>query len=1193
MATPRLAPLTETLPPIWQPGDLILNTYEVRQVYTNGGMALVYRVYHRGWGIDLAVKCPRAEIATLEDAAESIVSEAETWVNLGLYPHIVSCYYIRVLGDLPYIFMEYVDSGSLSESIEQGRLYTGTPDDVMKRILDMGIQMAWGMNYAHQKGLIHQDIKPANVLLTHDGIAKLTDFGMAQAHARLKPAAILQPGSDTTTPDDTTIIVQTAGMTPAYCSPEQASLQALTRRTDVWSWGVCMLEMFLGKRSWKSGQYIEDYLNDYLKSGPLVSAIPLMPVQLVRLLRQCFAHDASDRPRDGQALAEALVEIYEHETGAHYPRKEPRLDTILADSLNNRAVSLLDLGREADALEYFDAALKAQTSHSAALYNRSIHMWRTGQMTDIEALAILQEARQNQPDNWEPVYLTSLLHLERNDPVEAARMAEIAIDKHGELPALKNVISISRKQMQLAAGCLKVIEPQAGTLNCAAISSQGQFVAASGGEPVIEIWDTSTCTKVRILAGHTHLVRALKISPDGRNLLSACWDTTLRLWDPSSGECLRELAGHTDYVQDAAFVPGRRQAVSASTDGTLCLWDLETGQALTWFRGHADSVHTVAVTPNGRAAVSASYDNTLRLWALETGECVKTIPWVRFCTSNIALSPDGRRVLFAAGDNRLWLLDLESGQPVFSYTGHTGPVNSVQITPNGTWALSAGMDRTLRLWDLNSGRCLRTFTGHTSAINTVAVCPTRALAVTASSDQTLRLWRLSTGAKAPFITVLPQSTRDIIEISSQLEQIIEDAGSKFSQQDYPGAMQILQEARDKPEYQQNPRLMALWEQVGCRGRRTKLRGSWLALSVKAHPGPVNALALALDEPAAITGGEDGILAIWNLETGECRERLEGQEAGVLGAAVQPASRRVAASCRDGSVRIWDLDEKAVIMELHGHTSAVNCISISADGKTGLSGSNDNTLRLWDLADGSSLRSLKGHEHYVPAAAISPDGSTAVSASWDKTVRIWDTNSGQCRSALAGHSEIIQALALSPDGLQAATAGADQSIYLWDVVQGTQLNMIEQAGGRIGALAYSVDGLFLFSGDDRGAVTIWDLASLAPIRVIKAHTAPITALQAEKTGRLLVTVSSDQFLRVWRLDWDFAFPRPEADQTLLAYLTVFNRRCGAGEPAEPGRTDRVTYKDEQIKALLEELGYRGYGGLPMADLTAALRQAGRR
>ena len=76
--------------------------------------------------------------------------------------------------------------GSLSDWIKDGRLYEGAPEAALARILDIAIQFAWGLDYSHEQGLIHQDVKPANVMMTKDGLAKVTDFGLARgpAHGR-------------------------------------------------------------------------------------------------------------------------------------------------------------------------------------------------------------------------------------------------------------------------------------------------------------------------------------------------------------------------------------------------------------------------------------------------------------------------------------------------------------------------------------------------------------------------------------------------------------------------------------------------------------------------------------------------------------------------------------------------------------------------------------------------------------------------------------------------------------------------------------------------------------------------------------------------------------------------------------------------------------------------------------------------
>ncbi len=172
-------PTTEDIPTEWTVGDVILGLYEVTGILGKGGMGKVYKVRHREWNIDLAVKSSLPELVESRTAVENFVREAETWVNLGLHPNAVNCYYVRTLGEIPRVFVECVEGGSLIDWIrgldgKPPKLYEGQSDQVLERILDIAIQFAWGLHFAHEKGLIHQDVKPANVMMTPDGTVKVT-----------------------------------------------------------------------------------------------------------------------------------------------------------------------------------------------------------------------------------------------------------------------------------------------------------------------------------------------------------------------------------------------------------------------------------------------------------------------------------------------------------------------------------------------------------------------------------------------------------------------------------------------------------------------------------------------------------------------------------------------------------------------------------------------------------------------------------------------------------------------------------------------------------------------------------------------------------------------------------------------------------------------------------------------------------
>ena len=334
----------------WQPGDVVLGLYEVADVLGEGGMGRVYRVRHRGWGLDLAVKAPLPAVLEAAGGADLFEREAETWVNLGLHPHVVTCHYVRRIEGVPLVFAEYVDGGSLHEAIHAGRL------DSAEAILDVAVQFAWGLHHAHQQGLVHRDVKPANVMLASDGVAKVTDFGLARA----RPVRLALRGAAAA--GHTMTVEGGGGGTPAYVSPEQARGEAMSRRSDLWSFALCVLEMFLGKRTWSLGIAAPEVLRSYREDGLVADGQPTMPPGVADLLERCFPERPESRPHDLAEAAAVLRAAWEELAGRAYPRHEPRGGTGSADALNNRAVSLVDLGRAAEAAATVETRARRGTS---------------------------------------------------------------------------------------------------------------------------------------------------------------------------------------------------------------------------------------------------------------------------------------------------------------------------------------------------------------------------------------------------------------------------------------------------------------------------------------------------------------------------------------------------------------------------------------------------------------------------------------------------------------------------------------------------------------------------------------------------------------------------------------------------------------------------------------------------------------
>src|SRR5712671_6313229 len=157
----------------WLVGDIVEDRYRIIRVFNGGGMGIVYLARHLVWDIDVAIKHPRAMFLQSAQQRRDFEKECEIWSRLALHPYLATCFYTREIGNIPCVIAEYAEGGSLGDWINSRRIYSGEDAAIVARILRVATATAWGLDQAHRSGLIHCDMKPGNVLMAADGIAKI------------------------------------------------------------------------------------------------------------------------------------------------------------------------------------------------------------------------------------------------------------------------------------------------------------------------------------------------------------------------------------------------------------------------------------------------------------------------------------------------------------------------------------------------------------------------------------------------------------------------------------------------------------------------------------------------------------------------------------------------------------------------------------------------------------------------------------------------------------------------------------------------------------------------------------------------------------------------------------------------------------------------------------------------------------
>ena len=673
--------------------------YTVLEELGRGGMGVVFKATAEQLNRFVALKMILSGDLASPEAGARFLKEAEAVARLQ-HPQVVQIFRIGDYNGRPFLEMEYIDGGSLADRLD-GRPWSPTEAAQLVESLAMAV------HHAHTRQIVHRDLKPANILLTADGIPKVTDFGLAKS---------LGADIDLTRTDS---IIGS----PSYMAPEQAggSVRRIGPATDVYSLGAILYELLTGRPPFRAATVLDTLEQVRSAAPPSLSRIqPGLPVDLDTIVLKCLEKDPARRYPSAAVLAAELRRfcagepIWARRVGivgraVKLARRRPLTAGLTVLSAASTLLLIIVLAKSNVAMSRQQLETNAALDRERLL--REELGWANNRLA--EQKKQIEEALENKTvalaatsENLQRERQAS--YFQRIALADAERLAR----RHGRVDQV-----LAECPDDLRAWEWRYLKQSARRAPLAFIGHTG------------EVWDAA-------------------ISPDGRRLASASFDYTIKLWDVASGKLERTLHGHKERAYSIGFDKDGTRLVSASADKTAIIWDVASGKALHVLRGHVDNVRCAVFSFDGGTVVSGSWDGTLRAWNARTGQLFRTARTRAGWITRVAFSPDSRWVAVVGSSGRAEIWDIYSGKVTQAFESHLGPILSVAFSPDG-WRIAttnnaAGVG-VVKIWDVLDGREILSFKVSAGLIERVAFSPDGRRLATSGWDGIVRLFDIATG----------------------------------------------------------------------------------------------------------------------------------------------------------------------------------------------------------------------------------------------------------------------------------------------------------------------------------------------------------------------------------------------------------------------------------------------------------------
>ncbi len=1044
--------------------------YELLEQIAVGGMGVVFKARQVSLNRIVAVKMIRAGQLAREADIRRFRTEAEAAANLK-HPRIVAIHEVGEHEGRHFFSMDFIEGRTLAELVRNHPLEPARAARLMQTIAE-------AIAYAHQRGVLHRDLKPPNVMIDAQDEPHVTDFGLAK---------MLKGDSELT---------QTGAVmgSPSYMSPEQARGRGdeVSERSDVYALGAMLYELLTTRPPFLAATPLET-MKLVVERDPASPRVlnPALPRDLETICLKCLEKEPARRYASAGALAEDLQRWQRHEpiharptsVGEHVAKwatRHPSRAALLALSLLAPAIIIILLvtnerrvTRERDrALGEAQRAQDARAETRQSLYASDMllaqHALDEGNLSSARSHVLAWKPARagtttnalgtNSTTTAEETWLTEADGL--NGDIEtifrrsswfplsqrmsAWQSAVASVGPTNQAPDDPRGFEWRYLWQQCQGDEEHTLRGHTNSLHCLAFSRDGKLLASGDGAGHIFFWSMRYReldeARKPLLSTGLGLLR-ISFSADEKALATTDNNGRTKVWNLATRKVVWSHQGRRDQESSQLSPTGNWIGVSHGRDSrdpdhAAQVFDWKTGRKvlsvpLCGFAGFS---------PDGQQAL-VGFRNRTEFWNLATGHFVRTVTNI---TGSVVPSPDGR---YLAGiEGGLWIADLLEAKRAMRVRLAGVGARHAAFAPDGALLAITGNDQAVRLWDVAAQQARSPLMGHNAAVNGVAFSPDGLWLVTASSDKTLKIWStqrrrrqgelIQSGSRAAETFIASPDGRTLASLNPQTGLWLFDMATRES-------VNLSHDSSLRPEFfSADSRTFIARGAVNSNGFLPLLR--W---NVSAPSQPPETVLLPLGKPHplgytavsperslyAVNQTKSNAIAFWNPLTGTFVNQWRARPNQHLGwpACFSPDGRKLLTT---ESKTVFLFEIAAPDRQWTAQFPAiVHDWAFSPDGKMVLTACEDHTIRLFDADTLNPVAVLPGHQFPVRKLVCSPDGRTLASSDSGDVVKLWSMAARrEVATVVRGNCGGINSLGFTPDGSTLWAGSWSGEIRLWRV-----------------------------------------------------------------------------------------------------------------------------------------------------------------